>query len=191
MAELVLFHHAHGLTAGVRRFADTLRRSGHTVHVPDLYDGRVFDDLTDGLAYAREVGFGAIAERGRLAAAALPTDVVYGGFSLGVVPAQELAQTRTGARGALLYHACLPAAEFGGWPAGVPVQVHGMDGDEFFVDDGDVVAARDLVATTPAAELFLYPGKGHLFADDSLPAYDREAAALLLERTLAFLAGIA
>ncbi len=36
--------------------------------------------------------------------------------------------------------------------------------------------------------MFLYPGKGHLFADSSLPSYDAPAAGLLMERVLAFLA---
>jgi dienelactone hydrolase len=191
MAELVLFHHAHGLTAGVRHFADALRGSGHTVHLPDMYDGRVFDTLDEGLAYAREVGFGTILERGKLAAEDLPREIVYAGFSLGVMPAQALAQTRPGARGALLVSACVPPEEFGGaWPAGVPVQVHGMDSDELFVAEGDLAAARALVAETPGAELFLYPGKQHMFADDSLPAYEEQAASLLTARVLAFLDGV-
>jgi dienelactone hydrolase len=113
---------------------------------------------------------------------------VYAGFSLGVMPAQALAQTRPGARGALLFHSCIPPEDFGGaWPAGVPVQVHGMDADELFVAEGDLDAARELVATTSGAELFLYPGKQHLFADDSLPAYEEQAASLLTARVLAFL----
>ncbi|HET8630780.1 MAG TPA: dienelactone hydrolase family protein [Thermomicrobiales bacterium] len=191
MAEVIVFHHAHGLTSGVRDFAEGLRRSGHTVHVPDLYEGRVFDSLEEGVAYAREVGFDTIAERGRLAAERLPGDLVYAGFSIGVMPAQLLAQTRPGAKGALLFHACIPTAEFGGaWPRGVPVQIHGMDADEFFAEEGDLDAARALVATTPDAELFLYPGDRHLFADNSLPAYDEHAATLLTERALNFLGDI-
>ena len=188
MAEVLLFHHALGLTPGVRDFADRLARAGHLVHVPDLYEGRVFDDLADGVAYAGEEGFGAIMERGRAAAEELPGDLVYVGFSLGVMPAQMLAQTRPGARGAELIYACLPTSEFGGaWPQGVPVQIHGMDGDEFFAGEGDIDAARALVESTADAELFLYPGKQHLFADASLPSYDAHAARLLTERVLAFL----
>ena len=188
MAEVVLFHHAHGLTPGVRDFAERLTAGGHTVHVPDLYDGRVFDGLEEGLAYARETGFDTILERGRASADALPREVVYAGFSLGVMPAQMLAQTREGAKGALLLHACLPASEFGGsWPDGVPVQIHGMGADPFFAEDGDLEAARELVAATPEAELFLYPGDQHLFADSSLPSYDKDAEVLLTERVLAFL----
>jgi dienelactone hydrolase len=191
MAEVVLYHHAHGLTSGVRDFAERLRKAGHTVHLPDLYEGRVFDSLEEGMAYAREVGFGVIEERGRRAAEALPNDLVYAGFSLGVMSAQMLAQTRPGAKGALLFHACFPTAEFGGaWPQGVPVQIHGMDGDPFFAEEGDLDATRALVAATSDAELFLYPGKEHLFADDSLPAYDERAASLLTERALRFLDGI-
>lgn len=188
MAEVLLFHHAQGLTSGVREFAGQLSRAGHIVHVPDLYEGRIFDDLADGVAYAGETGFGTIMERGQAAAQGLPGELVYAGFSLGVMPAQMLAQTRPGAKGAQLIHACLPASEFGGaWPQGVPVQIHGMDGDEFFVGEGDIDAARALVDSTTDAELFLYPGKQHLFADSSLPSYDEQAAGLLTERVLAFL----
>jgi dienelactone hydrolase len=191
MAEVLLFHHAQGLTSGVRNFAEQLRQAGHTVHVPDLYDRRVFATLEDGIAYAGEVGFGEIAQRGQRAAEGLPSELVYAGFSLGVMSAQMLAQTRPGAKGALLFHACFPTAEFGGaWPQGVPVQIHGMDGDPLFAEEGDLDAARALVASTSDAELFLYPGKQHLFADDSLPSYDEPAAILLMERVLRFLGDI-
>ncbi|MET9623813.1 dienelactone hydrolase family protein [Streptomyces sp. NPDC006464] len=188
MAEVLLFHHAQGLTPGVTAFADTLRRHGHTVHVPDLYDGRTFDTLEEGVGHVQAIGFGTIVERGARAAEPLPAGLVLAGFSLGVLPAQQLAQTRPGARGALLFDACVPVTEFGAaWPDDVPVQVHGMDADEFFVGDGDLDAARALVAATERAELFLYPGKQHLFADSSLPSHDAAAAALLTERVLAFL----
>jgi dienelactone hydrolase len=188
MAEVLLFHHAQGLTSGVREFAAGLERAGHLVHLPDLYEGRVFGDLEAGVGYAREVGFGTLTERARAAADALPSALVYAGFSLGVMPAQMLAQTRAGARGALLMEACAPVSEFGGaWPEGVPAQIHGMEKDTFFAEEGDLDAARELVASTGAAELFLYPGDVHLFADPSLPSYDESAAALLTERVLAFL----
>ena len=186
MTEIVLYHHVQGLTDGVRSFADGLREAGHTVHTPDLFDGRTFETIERGMAFAREAGFGALAERGVAAAGELGSNVVYGGFSFGVMPAQQLAQTRAGARGALLMCACLPVSEFGeAWPDGVPVQVHGKEGDEFF--DEDLEAARSLVASTDDAELFLYPGSGHLFADSSLTDYDPAAASLLTERVLAFL----
>jgi dienelactone hydrolase len=190
MAEVVLYHHVQGLTPGVVSFADELRGAGHTVHTPDLFEGRTFATLEDGMAHAREVGFGTLLARGVAAGEELSSEgVVYAGFSSGVMPAQQLAQTRADARGALFLHACLPVAEFGdGWPAGLPVQVHGMAADPFFAEEeGDLDAARQLVASTDRAELFLYPGDEHLFADSSLPSYDRTAAALLLERVLGFL----
>lgn len=188
MAEIVVFHHAQGLTSGVREFAAGLERAGHAVHVPDLYEGRVFGTLDEGVGYAGQTGFGTIIERGQSAAAKLPAGIVYAGFSLGVLPAQMLAQTRPGATGALLFHSCVPAAEFGRWPAGVPVQIHAKEADPFFTDEGDQDAARALVQEVADAELFLYPGDQHLFADASLPAYDPEAAQLLTERVLTFLA---
>ncbi len=189
MAEVVLFHHAQGLTPGVAAFADELRRAGHTVHTPDLFEGRTFETVDEGVAHAREIGFDEIMERGVRAAEGLPAELVYAGFSLGVMPAQRLTQTRSGARGALLLHACFPVSEFGpSWPDGVPVQVHAMDADPFFVDDGDIDAARALVDAAEDAKLFLYPGDRHLFADGSLPSYDADAAALLTRRVLDFLA---
>jgi dienelactone hydrolase len=188
MAEVLLFHHAQGQTSGFHAFADELRRAGHTVHTPDLYDGRTFESLDEGLAYAGEIGFGEVIERGVRAADELPSGLVHAGFSLGVLPAQKLAQTRSGARGALLFHACVPTSEFGdSWPADVPVQVHAMEADPFFVDEGDLDAARALVESAEHAELFLYPGDQHLFADISLPSYDADAAALLSRRVLDFL----
>ncbi len=187
MTEVVLYHHVQGLTDGVQSFAEELRQAGHTVQTPDLFDGRTFDTIEEGMAFAREAGFGSLVERGVADAQELSPAVVYAGFSFGVMVAQQLAQTRPGARGALLMSGCLPVSEFGqAWPAGVPVQVHGKDADPFFQED--LEAARALVDATERAELFLYPGAEHLFADSSLPAYDAAAAALLCERVLAFLA---
>jgi len=186
MTEVVLYHHVQGLTDGVRSFADDLRQAGHTVHTPDLFGGRTFDTIEEGMAFAGEAGFGALVERGVAAAQELRPEVVYAGFSFGVMPAQQLAQTRPGARGAVFMSGCLPIEEFGdAWPERVPVQVHGKEGDPFFAED--LEAARALVASADRAELFLYPGEQHLFADASLAAYDPAAAATLTERVLAFL----
>ena len=188
MAEVMLFHHAQGQTPGFHAFADEVRQAGHTVHTPDLFGGRTFGSIEEGVAYAREVGFGTLSEAGVQAAQGLPAALVYAGFSVGVLPAQKLAQTRAGAGGALLFYSCVPVSEFGeAWPQGVPVQIHGMESDPYFADEGDLDAARALVASTEDAELFLYPGDQHYFADSSLPSYDAAAAALLTRRVLDFL----
>jgi dienelactone hydrolase len=188
MAEVVLFHHAQGLTPGIVAFADDMRGAGHTVHTPDLFDGRTFGSIEQGMAFAEQLGFpDEIFKRGAQAVDGLPNELVYAGFSLGVLPAQMLAQTRPGARGALLFYSCLPATEFGGWPADLPVQVHGADADQFFIDEGDIDNARELIAEASDGELFLYPGDQHYFADSSLPSYDPVAAKLLTQRVLDFL----
>lgn len=190
MAEIVLYHHALGLTAGITAFAGRLRQAGHAVHLPDLYEGRVFDTVEEGLAHARRIGFEALRDRGVAAAEQLGGRLVYGGFSLGVVPAQQLAQTRPGAQGALLFHGALPFEEFSPvWPAEVPVQIHAKEADPFFAEEGgDIDAARALVDAAPQAELFLYPGEDHLFTDSSLPSYDAAASDLVIQRVLGFLA---
>jgi dienelactone hydrolase len=183
--EIVLFHSALGLRPGVHAFADRLREAGHVVHTPDLYDGEVFDTLEEGTAKRDALGMAEIARRGATAVESLPGDLVYAGFSLGVVPAQMLAMTRPGAKGALFYHAAIPTAAFEtSWPAGVPLAIHVMEADEL----GDVPDARALVAEA-GGELHLYPGAGHLFTDPDGPDYDAAAADLVLERTLAFLGG--
>ena len=189
MAQILLFHHAQGQTPGFHAFADELRGAGHTVHTPDLFDGLTFGSIEEGVAHARTLGgFGALLETGVQAAQGLPADLVYAGFSMGVLPAQQLAQTRAGAKGALLFSSCAPVSEFGeAWPEGVPVQIHGMESDPYFADEGDLDAARELVASAKDAELFLYPGNQHYFADSSLPSYDAPAAALLTRRVLDFL----
>jgi dienelactone hydrolase len=182
---VLLFHHAQGQTPGFLAFADWLRAAGHTVHAPDLYDGKTFKTVEDGVANAQRVGFAEIVRRGVAAAEPLPKDIVYAGFSLGVLPAQELAQTRPGGRGALFYHGCIPGNHFGPWPAGMPVEIHMMEQDKWLEEDLDAAIAMD--RDVPTAKLWLYPGSGHLFADTSSTDYDAAAAALLKERTLAFL----
>src|SRR6476661_6757274 len=189
MTEVLLYHHVQGLTDGVRAFADDLRQAGHTVHTPDLFEGRTFGSLEEGMGFVRETGLDTLRERGWAAAEELGPELVYAGFSFGVTIAQRLAQTRPGARGALLIYSCLPVAEFGeAWPEGVPVQIHGKEGDEFF--DEDLPAARELASSAADAELFVYPGDQHLFTDSSLDAYDPDASALLMERVRTFLAAV-
>lgn len=188
MAEIILYHHVLGLIPAVVAFAERLREAGHTVHTPDLFDSRTFDTLEEGLQFVGELAFGKVTERGIRTMSELPEEVVYAGFSLGVVPAQQLAQGRSGAQRALFFHSCLPVSEFGSaWPEGVPVQIHAMDGDPFFVEEGDIDAARELIEQGEHAEMFLYAGDEHLFADSSLPSYDAEATSLLLARVLDFL----
>lgn len=192
MTDVVLFHHVQGLTDGVRAFADELRAGTHTVHTPDLFDGERPATIDDGVAHVRSIGDEVLKERADRAVADLPEDIVYAGFSWGAATAQQLAQTRPGARGALLYESCVPIKgewAFGPWPEGVPVQIHGMDRDPIFAREGDLDAARELVETAGPewAELFLYPGDRHLFADNSLPSYDADATALVLQRSREFL----
>lgn len=189
MADVILLHHVQGLTPGMSALADRLRSEQHTVHTPDLFDGRTFPTLDEGMAHAKSIGFGTILERGVAAAEALPPDLVYTGVSMGVMAAQQLAQTREGARGAILIDSCLPVEEFGDqWPEGVPVQVHGMDADPIFAGEGDLDAARALTDATDEAELFVYPGDQHLWSDASLPSHDPAATELMIGRVLDFLA---
>ncbi|PPF91166.1 dienelactone hydrolase [Clavibacter michiganensis] len=195
MAEIVLFHHVQGATPGVHAFADALRDGGHTVHVPDLFDGALPESIEAGLALMAGLADHVVAERTARALDGLPADLVYAGFSWGGSIAQRLAQTRPGARGALLYESFVSLSaewSFGPWPAGLPLQVHGMARDPFFAGEGDLDGARELVAEVgpELAEVFVYDGDAHLFTDASLPSSDPVATALVLERSLELLARI-
>ena len=192
MAEVVLFHHVQGLTDGVRAFAEELGKNGHTVHTPDLFDGERPATVEDGIALVQQIGDEELDRRANATVDRLPPDLVYGGFSFGGATAQGFAQTRPGASGALLYESCVSLTadwSFGPWPDGVGVQIHGMDHDPFFADEGDLDAARELVAIVGPrlAELFTYSGSKHLFTDSSLPSYDPAATALVLHRSVEFL----
>jgi dienelactone hydrolase len=192
MAEVVLFHHVQGLTEGIQAFAEELRAAGHIVHTPDLFEGERPANIDDGVAHTQKIGDEVLGQRAVQAVGDLPAGLVYAGFSFGAATAQRFAQTRPGARGALLYESCISINgpwSFGPWPDGVPVQIHGMDQDPFFALEGDLDAARELVETVgpELGELFVYPGDKHLFADSSLPSYDPDAAALVIQRSLNFL----
>lgn len=193
MAEIVLFHHVMGPTAGIDELAETLGSAGHRVHTPDLFDGERFESIDDGVAHLESIGFASLLEGARAAVVDLPRSLVYAGVSMGVIAAQYLAQTQSDAAGAVFMESCLPVTEFGdGWPAGVPVQIHGMTDDPFFAGEGDIDNAREIIAGAPdgSAELFEYAGDRHLFVDSSLPAHDADATRLVVERVLGFLAAI-
>ena len=186
MAEVVLYHHVQGLTTGVQSFADELRQAGHTVHTPDLFDGHTFDTIEEGMAFARETGFGALVERGAGSRRGEPPRLVYAGFSFGV-------WSRSSSRrpGPVLAAPCsCPAVSRSRSSAR-----RGPRASRFRCmarrptrsSKRTSTAARALADSTDEAELFLYPGNEHLFADSSLPAYDAAAAALLTGRVLAFL----
>ncbi|MFT2693343.1 dienelactone hydrolase family protein [Clavibacter zhangzhiyongii] len=195
MAEIVLFHHVRGRTPGVLALADALRDGGHVVHVPDLFDGALPATVEAGLALMAGLADHVVAERTERALDGLPAELVYAGISWGGSIAQRLAQTRPGARGALLYESFVSLSApwaFGPWPDGVPVQVHGMAGDPFFAGEGDLEGARELVDLVGPglAEVFVYDGDAHLFTDASLPSSDPVATALVVERSRELLARI-
>jgi dienelactone hydrolase len=187
MTSVLLFHHVLGVTDGIRWFADELRAAGHDVAIADLWDGETFPSIDAGVAHAQEVGFGNVIDRGAALAADLPPGAVVIGMSLGALPAQKVAQTRPGVRGAVLLYSALPSAEFGTpWPAGVAVQIHVAEADEN-LEEGELDGAKGLAAEAADGAIFLYPGTAHLIAEKGFADFDPESAALILGRTKEFL----
>jgi dienelactone hydrolase len=187
MTSVLLFHHVLGVTDGIRWFADELRAAGHDVTIADLWDGQTFPSIEAGVAHAQEVGFGNVIERGAALAGDLPAGAVVMGFSLGALPAQKVAQTRAGVRGAVLLYSALPSSEFGGpWPADVAVQIHIAEEDEN-LEEGELDGAKELAAEAADGAIFLYPGTAHLIAEKGFADFDPESASLILGRTKEFL----
>lgn len=189
VTRITLFHHVLGLTDGIRGTAAALRAAGHEVRVPDLYDGRTFASISEGFAHATEIGFDELHRRAAAAVADEPADIVLGGFSLGVMLAQQLLQTRPGARGGLFFHSFVdPSSLEGAWPEGTPVRILATDRDPFFVDDGDLAAAQEWQRAHPELEIVQYPGGGHLFLEPGTPEHDPEAAQRAIADARDFLA---
>jgi dienelactone hydrolase len=189
VAHVVLFHHAQGLRPDVVAWADSLRKAGNEVETPDLYDGRTFERLEDGIAHRDELGVPTLIERAARFLDELPPDLVYAGFSMGSSTAHYFAVTRPGARGALLMHGTAPPRSLAGaeWPTSVPVQLHYSEHD-LYLDAGNIEAFLQSVRRVGAPlEVFTYPGGRHLFADPDGPDYDQASAELMLERELEFL----
>lgn len=186
MAHLLLFHHVLGLTDGVRAFAERIEEAGHAVTLPDLFGGRTFGSIEEGAAYADEIEQERLFEAATASLSGLPNDLVYGGISLGVLPAMRFAQQRRGARGALFFHGCVPLGYYGDeWPSGVPLQIHLMRGDPY-EDENDSRA----LAAAANGELFLYDVNGHLFTDPAAEGFDEAATETVLSRALEFLTGL-
>lgn len=187
MVEILLLHHARGLTSGVHEVAEALRAAGHTVHTPDLF-GRTFATTEEGADFEENaIGWEGMLQRTETAAEALPPGVVHLGMSLGVVYGTRLAVLRPGALGLIgLYSPIPPQSVAGPWPAGVPAQYHWHERDPW-VDDG---APEALVEQVPGAEVNVYDGDTHLFADPSTEGFDATSAALAMERIQEFLAAL-
>jgi len=189
MTDVLLFHHVQGLTDGVRAFADDLRSGGHTVHLPGLFDGQTFASIEDGFAYVKSLEDGTIDQRVAAAVEGLPEALVYAGISYGVPPALQLAVKRPGARALVMIESAMPVEgewAVGPFPEGVPLQIHGGEGDEYFQEDKPF-ADQAVELLGDRAELFVYPAQQHLFTDRSLPSYEADSAALVTQRVLALL----
>jgi dienelactone hydrolase len=192
MATIVLFHSVLGIRAGVSDAADRFRAAGHTVHLPDLFDGKTFDDYEPAMAHVESLGGGQeMYRRAHASVSDIPTDVCYAGFSLGGGSALHLAATRPGARGALAFHESLPLRwlDAPAWPSSVPLQVHFAELDPFREQESIDELRDSVLAAGASYEFFDYQGiSGHLFTDASLPAeYDEPAATLMFERAMEFL----
>ena len=190
MTTIALFHSVLGVRQGVLDAAERLRQDGHDVLVPDVFDGRTFDDYQPAMTFAwEELGQVELLRRSREAVAGLPDGFVSAGFSLGCVMAVHVALQRK-ASGVLMIAGAVPVSAFGDgseWPAGLAAQSHSTVGDPWREQEEIDQAVRDVEAGGGTIELFDYPGSGHLFNDPTLPdEYDPDVTELFWSRALPF-----
>lgn len=190
LMNIMLFHSTNGLRPAVRAAADRLRAAGHEVWTPDLFEGRTFDTVEEGMAYKDELGKEELLKRAVLAAAPYSDrGLVYAGFSLGASIAQTLALGDAKARGLLLLHGTsdlAPTAEVDE----LPVQLHVAEPDPFETDDWLSAWYLQMGRAGADVEIYRYPGAGHLYTDPGLPDYDAEAAEATWRVALGFLDGL-
>lgn len=186
MARVIVFHHALGLTEGIEAFGNALAVAGHDVITPDLFGGQIFGSVEAGVEHAESIGFQAIAESGAGYASEEDGHLAVIGFSLGVLPAQKVAQEHTGATAAVLCHSALPLGVFGdAWPEPVALQLHMGERDPFVAEDRDAI--DQLEAAARVAEMHWYDTERHLIGDVTSADYDPVMAGQLVTRTLEFL----
>ncbi|WP_406197681.1 dienelactone hydrolase family protein [Kitasatospora sp. NBC_01560] len=189
MAQILLLHSVYGLRPAVHAAADRLRTAGHTVHTPDLFEGRTFDDVEEGMAYKEELGSDELLRRAVGAAAPLLGSggaLVYAGLSLGGSLAQNLALADEKALGLLLLHGTSDIREDAA--TSIPVQLHIAEPDPFEPEDWLNAWYLGMRKAGADVEVHRYRGAGHVFTDPDLPDYDAEAAEQAWAVALDFLA---
>jgi len=184
---IVLFHSTYGLRPAVTDAADLLRAAGHEVWTPDLFGGRTFETVEEGMAFKDELGKDELLRRAILAAAPYSErGLVYAGFSLGAATAQTLALGDDRARGLLLLHGTSDIAETASVDE-LPVQLHVAEPDAFEPDDWLTAWYLRMRKTGADVEIYRYAGAGHLYTDPGLPDHDEEAAEATWRVALGFL----
>ncbi|MFD0310380.1 dienelactone hydrolase family protein [Streptomyces sp. NPDC127119] len=184
---IMLFHSTFGLRPAVRDAADRLRAAGHEVWTPDLFGGRTFETVEEGMAFKDELGKEELLKRAVLAAAPYSErGLVYAGFSLGAATAQTLALGDDKARGLLLLHGTSDIAETASVDE-LPVQLHVAEPDAFEPDDWLTAWYLQMGKAGADVEIYRYAGAGHLYTDPGLPDYDEEAAEATWRVALGFL----
>ncbi|MFE6911686.1 dienelactone hydrolase family protein [Streptomyces erythrochromogenes] len=184
---IMLFHSTYGLRPAVHAAADRLRAAGHQVQVPDLFEGRTFETVEEGMAHQDEIGRDELLKRAVLAAAPHSDGgLVYAGFSFGGSLAQHLALADEKARGLLLLHGTADLEDSASVD-GLPVQLHIADPDPFEPHDWLTAWYLRMQRAGADVEVHSYPGAGHLFTDPDLDDYDAEAAEQAWTAAIGFL----
>ncbi|MEV6794645.1 dienelactone hydrolase family protein [Streptomyces sp. NPDC051320] len=184
---IILFHSTYGLRPAVGAAAERLRAAGHQVRVPDLFDGKTFATIEEGMAFKEELGSEELLKRAVTASAPHSDQgLVYAGFSLGGSLAQNVALADEKARGLLLLHGTSDIADEASVDE-LPVQLHVADPDPFESHDWLTAWYLRMQRIGADVEVHRYPGAGHLYTDPELADYDAEAAERTWQTALGFL----
>lgn len=187
MAQLLLLHHALGVTSALRRLADRFEDAGHDVVVPDLFESRVFASVEEGMEHVESVGIETLAGLGEDAASDMQPGFVVCGISLGAIAAMRAGVSNDAVAAVVVASACIPEEYIGGpWPRTLPLRVVASREDAMFRDEGDLEAATEYTHSAQQAKLKLMPGREHLFVEADDPE-STAATEWLVETVMRFL----
>jgi carboxymethylenebutenolidase len=190
---VLVLHPWWGLNATIRSVCDRLAEAGYVAFAPDLYHGKVTDQIPEAEALSTALfSSSEQAQADVVAAAAYLSDLAGQpalaviGFSLGAFFALDLSVRMPDlVRKVVVYYGTGPS-DFSGSQAAY--LGHFAENDPFEGEEEIANLEEALQRSGRAATIYHYPSTGHWFAEpDRADAYNEPAATLAWGRTLNFL----
>lgn len=188
---ILVLHAWWGLTPFFKQTCDRLADAGFVALAPDLSGGQTTDDPEVARAQLADVDMDATLNLVRSSLVTLRTmpatpDAPVGvlGFSMGASWALWLTARMPEMVGATVIYYGSQSIDM--VDAQAPIQGHFAEHDDFERDDDITLLEADLKLMDKDVTFHRYPGTGHWFFEADRPAYDKAAAELSWDRTVAF-----
>lgn len=192
---VLVLHAWWGLNDTIKAFCAQLAAAGFVAFAPDLYHGKVADTIADAEAFGKALDANHLQAKAEIAEATRFLSKRAGqdgrglaviGFSLGAYYALDLAAADPEHIHSVVLFYGTGDDDFSSSRAAY--LGHFAENDEFEPQSNVDELEESLRRAGRPVTFYRYPGTGHWFFEpDRLQAYDREAASLAWDRTLAFL----